>query len=127
MKKEFAPELELTRGQQAALALTCAPTNEGWKTVHLIARSEVDKFVLDLVNTDPTQREDVLTKHMMAKVAAMLYEGIVNRINFEVQKYMADHTSKEPVDLTEGILDIGPRASRQSDFDDNESLGGDEI
>jgi hypothetical protein len=62
---------------------------------------------------------------MMSKVAAMLYEGIVNRINFEVQKYMADHTSKEPVDLTEGILDIGPRASRQSDFD--ESLGGDEI
>jgi hypothetical protein len=121
VKTDFKPELQLDRGQQAALAQTCA--GEGWKIVHLIARSEVDKFVLDLVNTD-SGTEAVLEKHRMSKVAAMLYEGIIRRINFEVQQYTSDNTSKEPVDLTEGLLDIGPLASRQSDF---ESLEGDDI
>lgn len=123
MQKEFNPEITLDRSQQAALAQTCSPTNEGWRVVHLICRSEVDKFILDAINTDATKEADMLMRMRLAKVAAQLYEGVTNRINYEVQKYTGGVASKEPVDVTEGLLDIGPRASTSQDF---ESLGGED-
>lgn len=114
MRTEFKPELALERNKQAALAMTCA--SEGYKIVHLIARSEVDKFVLDLLNVpNGAPDEEKLEKLRVSKVAAQLYEGITRRINHEVQQYtLASERPGEPVDPTEGMLDFGPHASRDA-------------
>lgn len=113
MRTEFKPEISLERHQLAALAQTCS--SPGYKVIHLIVRSEVDKFVLDLINSPSEEEAKVLEKHRVSKVAAMLYEGVTKRINYEVQRYtQASQQPGEPIDPTEGVLDFGPHASRDA-------------
>lgn len=112
MRTEFIPEVILERNQQAALALNLA--SEGFEVIQLIARSEVDKFMLDAINVPSGATDhEKLEKLRVAKVAAQLYEGIVKRLNYEVQMYTLDsRRNSRPSDPTEGMLDIGDFASR---------------
>lgn len=113
-RTEFKPELMLNRHQQAALAQTCS--TEGYKIIHMIVRSEVDKFVLDLLNAPSGATDDEkLEKLRVTKTAAMLYEGVTNRINHEVGQYaLSTPVDTKPIDITEGLLDLGAYASRES-------------
>lgn len=118
-RTEFHPELLLERHQQAALAQTCA--EEGYKVIHLIARAEVDKFVLDLINSDSDDKDKIIEKHRISKTAAMLYQGITNRINHEVSKYInASQVQGQPVDPTEGSLDLGAYSDANSPLEEGD-------
>lgn len=116
MKTDFMPELTLDHHQRAALARTTS--EEGYRVIHLIARSEVDKFIVALMNISSADPAAVVEGHRVSKTAAMLYEGITNRINKEVQNYInATSEPAAPVDITEGILEIGPPASTFQDLE----------
>lgn len=109
MNTAFEPEIELDHHERAALALIAS--EEGYKILHRIIRSEVDKFVVDLINA--TDDADVLEKHRISKVAAQLYQGWTNHVNHEIQNYSAAvQRMGPPIDPTDGMLDFGRTASR---------------
>ena len=100
------PEIHLGRDEQAHLA--AIRPMPGFGILLKIAKAEVDKFLLRLVNTPTTDRDAVITHHMTAQVAAQLLTGCVNKVNEELELYAnAPRTTDIPVDVTEGILDIG--------------------
>ncbi len=109
---KFDPDMELERHEQAALAMLV--TTEGYKVLHRIARAEVDKFLVSLLNAAAEEPSQVLERHRISKTAAQLYEGFTNRINREVFAYTERRASAahQPVDPTEGNLDFGPHSSR---------------
>lgn len=106
MKHSFEPDLYLDRGDQAQLSqLVYLP---GYKVLHRLFRSEVDKFFVVLLNTDADDDHAVVAAHKMAKAAAMFYEGVTNRVNEEVMQFTnAPRANDTPVDLTEAVLDLG--------------------
>jgi hypothetical protein len=101
-------ELELTLGRNEQAYLAAIKATPGFKVLDDIAKSEVNKFIQRLINIPSDDKEAVLSAHMAAKVAAQMYAGFVNRINFEIDQYMNTPTLRDkPKDLTEGILDLG--------------------
>lgn len=106
MDSSFNPELILNHNDRGHLVQMAAMP--GYRVLHQIFRSEVDKFVVELINASPAEPKSVVAAQMMAKVAAMFYEGITNRINEEVVQYSgAVDNRSQPVDPTEGLLDMG--------------------
>ena len=115
-KTQFDPELHLEPQEQAALAiLTSQP---GWAVVHKIARWGVDQYVVALINTASGNDAAVVEGHRVSKTAGSLYQTITNRINLEVEAYTGGRKPEgPPVDITEGMIDLGPQASTQYDLD----------
>lgn len=111
-KHFYNPELpDLSRSQGAALAQLVA--SEGFEVFQLVVRTEVDKFIEKLINVDTKDAEEVLERHRVAKVAGQLYEGVISEVNGIVNQYIqSSKIQGPPVDPTEGMLDLGPHASR---------------
>lgn len=114
MRTSFEPELYLDRTEQAQLSqLIYLP---GYKVLHRLMRSEVDKFFVVLLNTDAADADGIVAAHKMAKAAAMFYEGVTNRVNEEVIQFTAaPRASDVPIDITEAVLDIGELVAADSD------------
>lgn len=119
----FNPDYQLERVEQAALA-SVVPT-DGFRVIHRIMKSEVDKFVVRMINTDPANEKTVIAAHLLSKAAAQFYQGVINRINEEITIYHhAPKASDKPVDITEGLIDLGEAVSNLPNID---ILGGEEI
>ncbi len=102
----FEPELALTHIERAHL-VSMAST-EGFHILNRIMRSQVDKFVMAQTNTDPVNETAVLSAHRMAKAAAQFYQMFTDRVNEEMLQYShAPKAGDKPVDVTEGLLDLG--------------------
>lgn len=106
MKHSFEPDLYLDRTEQAQLSqIVYLP---GYKVLHRLFRSEVDKFFVVLLNTDAADDHAIVAAHKMAKAAAMFYEGVTNRVNEEVIQFTnAPRANDTPIDITEAVLDLG--------------------
>jgi hypothetical protein len=100
---KFNPDIELDRSEQSALASIIA--QPGFKVIQKIGKACVDQFVVDWINQ--VKEEDVIRAHHHAKVAAQFYTMLVSRIKNEVDTYINTQPEETPVDVTEGILDIG--------------------
>lgn len=115
-KPQFNPDLQLDTTDRANLA--GLSSNEGFKVLQRIMRSEVDKFVVKLINTDPAKPKEIIAAHRLAKAAAQFYTAISNRVNEEIQTYIATpREGDRPVDVTSGVLDFGQIAAELSDTD----------
>jgi hypothetical protein len=103
---QINPDLELEQAERAELAqMTLMP---GYKVLHKLMRSQVDQFIVAMINADPAEPEDVLAKQVTMKAAAQFYQGITNRVNHETTLYThAPRETDKPVDVTEGVLDMG--------------------
>lgn len=119
-QQTFDPVLDLDHRQRGLLAALVS--HEGYNVLHEVARTEVDKFILKLINTDTVDDKAVLDCHRSAKLASQLFVGFVNRINSEIAMYKASVTNHAPIDDTEGKLDIGALASTQDDIDRDQFL-----
>jgi hypothetical protein len=96
------PQMELESIERAHLAATVV--QDGFKVIHKIMLAEVEKFRLKLLNSDPVKRDEVLAAHTMAKAAAQVVAGIVNRINEEVMQYTnTPRVNDPPQDSSEGL------------------------
>lgn len=105
---KFAPIVQLDYSDRSDLASTVA--TPGWKIVHRIMRGEVDKFILALINTKiegTDDKDEVYNKFLLSKAAAQFYQQVTDRVNEETLQYVASQNNSGPVDMTEGILDIG--------------------
>jgi hypothetical protein len=117
--KEFNPDLQLEHGERAVLAATAA--TPGFVIMHRIFRSEVDKFLIALINADPANSKEVVSRQLLAKAAAQFYQAVTTRINEEVMLYThAPRADDKPIDITEQVLDIGEVQSFLEGDDDNE-------
>lgn len=110
--EKFDPDLRLDYLEKAHLHQVYAMP--GYHVMHRLFRSEVDKFIVALINTDPSEPEKVITAQLLAKAAAQFYTGITNRINEEIVQYTAaPRAGDKPVDLTEGMLDMETLAEEE--------------
>lgn len=95
--------------QRAQLHVTVG--EDGFKVIQKIFESELAKFHIRLLNTNPADEAAVLAAHKMEKAAAQFYQGVVNRINSELEIYRSTPKSTDkPEDVTEGVLDIDEMA-----------------
>lgn len=110
----FNPDIVLGHSERGQVAATVG--SDGYRIINRLMRSEVDKFFVDLINTGTEYPESILSRHMLAKAAAQFYQGITDRINHEIQQYTAAiRDTSAPVDVTDGLIDLGPQ---QSNFED---------
>ncbi len=112
----FNPQVELHSHQKASLAAMCA--TDGYPVLHILLRSIVDQYMIDVQNVEIHNTDEIVAKVMVSKTAAQLYTAITERINQEVAMYMATMPDNEgPIDATESLLDIGPLASKFRDLE----------
>lgn len=105
-KRGFEPEIILDHTQRSEVANTVL--TPGYQHINRIMRAEVDKVIIDLINVDEDDDALVLAKHKLSKAAAQFFQRVVNRINHEVEVYRSTIAEVgEPVDMTEGIIDLG--------------------
>jgi hypothetical protein len=105
------PDVQLDHADRAQLVQLYAM--EGYKVLHRLMRSEVDKFILAMINADPANPKEVLSRQRLAKAAAQFYEAITQRVNEEITLYTAQtRAGDKPVDVTEGLLDLGTLAEQ---------------
>ena len=119
---KFTAPLDLQRHQRAALSDTC--NTPGFKVIQLIFEEEVQKFYAALMNIESGTIK-VLEGQRVAKTAAQLWQGGIDRINDEVN-YLREELRGErpeaPVDLVAGMIDLGPDASTQSSFEEGDEI-----
>jgi hypothetical protein len=112
----FQPVLELEHGERAQVFETVR--TPGFQIINAILRNEVDKIILAMVNTPVEDDSAVLAKHKLAKAAAVMYAGMIERVNEEVAGYVgAIKPSGAPVDPTEGLLDLGDLTDEEVGFE----------
>lgn len=108
------PEFRLSHGERAQLAAIVP--HPGFHIYQRLMRSEVDKFIVAMINANPAEPQEVLTKHLLAKSAAQFLEGVSHRVTEEVEQYThAPRATDKPKDITEGILDLGDFAEQFAD------------
>lgn len=125
---QYNPEVEFEHSERGEIAQTVA--SPGYRHITRIMRSEVDKFLLALLNVPEDDERAIIAKHRLSKAAAQVVQGITNRVNAEVQEFTAAvRAIGPPIDVTEGLVDLGPAASTLADLEtDNEMLlGGAEL
>lgn len=112
---KFEPELELDDLEVASLALMTS--QQGYRVFHKIIQHQFSEFVSAHINTATGNDHQIVEGHRVIKTAAQFYDGITNKVNRIVESYTADRkVEPKPVDITEGIVDLGPQASTQDDF-----------
>lgn len=124
MEYKFNPEVELSDGERAALVHMTQM--EGFRVLHRLMRSQVDTFIVDVINADPAKPADVTSKQVLAKAAGQFFQQVVDRINEETQLYKNAPRANDPPqpDATEGVLDFGNIAEQLEAVPN--LLGGDE-
>ena len=80
----------------------------GFDTLKKLMESEVDRFQIDLMKTDPTENnyhEKLEAAHALAKASAMFYQRLMNRIHNENQEFVARQASADVLpDATEALF-----------------------
>lgn len=125
--KGFSPDIQLEYTERALIAQTVA--TQGYAIIHRIMRSEVDKFIVNLINADEDDEQAIVAKHKLAKSAAQFYQAVTDRINHEVHQYVAaTQQNGPPVDPTEGLIDMGAPPSTLRDVEaDGQPTGEEDI
>lgn len=121
MESRFEPEITLAHSDRAMVAQTVG--THGWKVIERIMRSVVDKYLVALINVDESDDKAIVAAHKLSKAAAQVYTDSMSRVHQEVQQYYAvAGVPTVPVDVTEGLIDLGPASSTLADLDfDNQS------
>lgn len=112
--EKYEPELDIDDGE--AGTLVSFMSHPGFLVWQKVRKAEFQKFFTKLMNTDSVSEDQVLENFRVAKIAAQLYQGETNTLNeIRVQYTSAPRDMDKPVDVTEGILDIGHLASQLED------------
>lgn len=90
---------------------------DDFKLIQEICEDELKKFELKFINTKVQDDKEVLANHALWKAAAQFYQGIINRINSEVELYrLSPKVNDKPEDTTEGVLDLGELTKELPNF-----------
>lgn len=99
------PEYELTAEERAALV---AYGVTAFNVIKKIMEAEVAKFNVTLLNCKPTEHNEILAAHTMAKAAAQFCVQVINRVNTEINDFNASKEMKKEQVLEEpfGVEDM---------------------
>lgn len=84
-------EVDIKLDARQRQVLSAYVQQEGWDIMQLLMIQVVKDFNTELMNTPIDQPEAVLAKHCIAKAAAQIYAGLMQKITdeFELQVYNA--------------------------------------
>jgi len=118
MKTTFEPEYIPSDGDIANLSSMVAMP--GFQVLNRLMRSECDKLIMALINADPGSSDEILAKHGIARAASVFYDGIINTINECIDIHRSASREKDskinPIDPTEGLIDIGDKWPDEDGF-----------
>lgn len=122
MAVEFPKELNLEKHQRAEISDTVK--TPGFRWIQAIFEDEIQKFFIALLNL-PSGGESVIEAQRVAKTAAQVYEGAMQRVNSEIaylHEQLRAEKPQEPIDLIDGMIDLGPNASTQLAFEEEQDI-----
>ena len=70
--------------QRQRLIISGYVHTEGFVLIQRMFEDEIKLLNQKLVNTEPSNKDEVLANHIMVKTAGMLYEGFLQRIKEEI-------------------------------------------
>jgi hypothetical protein len=77
----------------------------GFQVLINICESEVEQFKVDMINANPTDIEDIRSKHNLALAAATFWKRVAKRINHEQAIFGAQSHANDIVpDVTESMF-----------------------
>lgn len=115
----YNPELEIDNHEQSELVSLMS--HPGFRVWIKLKRYEVNKYITVLLNTDATEESKVIERFRQAKLAAQLFEGEVKDLNGIRTQYIGENAVQgRPIDLTEGMLDLGAYTSLDEDLSEEE-------
>lgn len=91
-------DIDFVLDDQDKATLSAYVKQQGFDIIQKILEDCVRKFNFNLLNTNPANSEQVLANHYMAKVSAMLYTSLMNRIETECQINAYNNRNKEIVE-----------------------------
>jgi hypothetical protein len=97
----------------------------GQAVFNKVFKSVVDGYTTHLLNTPEGNKDILLERLIMAKVAAQLFTSLVRHINIEIAQYKLLMDQVAPVipkDDTETLLNIGENASTFDDIEQDEII-----
>jgi hypothetical protein len=98
-------EADYELDDQARAHLAVLVGMDGFKILQHLMEDEVKKFNLKLINA--SKPEEVIHAHNLAKAASQFYQGVINRLNNEIDFYQhAPKVTDKPVDSTSQVLDL---------------------
>lgn len=105
-------DLILNDSDRAQLMNTIS--SQGWKIIHQIMELEAEKFQVALLNVKPGNKEEREDKWFLAKAAAQVVAGILQRLQVEMELYRADISNNIVIpDITEEVLDYGDTSEEE--------------
>ena len=77
----------------------------GFEVLQQILEEEVEQFKVDMINANPSNTQDILAKHALAKAAAVYYTKVIDRLNHEKLMFGArQDENKIMADITEPLF-----------------------
>jgi hypothetical protein len=91
-------DIEFNLDAQEKATLSAYVKQQGFDIIQRIMEDCVRKFNFNLLNTDPANQDKVLANHYLAKVSAMFYTSLMERIETECQIDAYNNRNKELVE-----------------------------
>jgi len=91
-------DVEFVLDDQDKATLSAYVKQQGFDIIQKIMEDCVRKFNFNLLNTNPANSEQVLANHYLAKVSAMFYTSLMNRIETECQINAYNNRNREAVE-----------------------------
>lgn len=84
----FTADVDIVLDDRARGTLAAYIQSEGWDVMQALLEDAVRSFNRLLLNTDPANKEESSTRHLMAHVAGRLYVDLMTRLKEETNLHM---------------------------------------
>jgi hypothetical protein len=91
-------DIELNLDEQDRSLLSSYVKQQGFDILQKLMEDQVRKFNFKLLNTNPANEREVLASHYLAKAVAQFYQGLIERLEQELQIEVFNNRSKTVVE-----------------------------
>jgi hypothetical protein len=91
-------DIELRLDDQDRSLLSSYVKQQGFDILQKLMEDQVRKFNFKLLNTDPADERKVLAAHYLAKAVAQFYQGLIERLEQELQIEVFNNRNKSIVE-----------------------------
>ena len=91
-------DIELNLDEQDRSLLSSYVKQQGFDILQKLMEDQVRKFNFKLLNTNPSDERAVLAAHYLAKAVAQFYQGLIERLEQELQIEVFNNRNKSIVE-----------------------------
>jgi hypothetical protein len=91
-------DIELKLDDQDRSLLSSYVKQQGFDILQKLMEDQVRKFNFKLLNTSPADEREVLAAHYLAKAVAQFYQGLMERLEQELQIEVFNNRNKSIVE-----------------------------